>query len=101
MKIRKIDHVSINVIDIQKTLDFYSQILGIKQLENDPWPLIGTTYTEGAIVDGEVVSSSAVRRAMGNPRPPPRAFVVKNGSKTRFCSSAGTPGPVSRTSIVH
>jgi len=33
LKITKIDHISINVIDIQKTLDFYSQILGLKQLE--------------------------------------------------------------------
>ena len=33
MKIRKIDHVSINVIDIHKTLDFYSRILGLNQLE--------------------------------------------------------------------
>ena len=33
MKISKIDHVSINVIDIHKTLDFYGQILGLKRLE--------------------------------------------------------------------
>ena len=31
MKISKIDHVSINVIDIKKSLDFYSRILGLKQ----------------------------------------------------------------------
>ena len=33
MKISKIDHVSINVIDIHKTLDFYGRILGLKRLE--------------------------------------------------------------------
>jgi glyoxylase I family protein len=31
--IRKIDHVSINVLDIHKTLDFYGRILGLKKLE--------------------------------------------------------------------
>ena len=31
MKIRNIDHVSINVSDIDKTLDFYGRILGLKQ----------------------------------------------------------------------
>ena len=33
MKIIKIDHVSINVIDIGKSLDFYARILGFKQLQ--------------------------------------------------------------------
>jgi catechol 2,3-dioxygenase-like lactoylglutathione lyase family enzyme len=33
LKISKIDHVSINVIDIHKTLDFYGRILGLKRLE--------------------------------------------------------------------
>lgn len=32
MKISKIDHVSINVSDSQKSFDFYSRILGLKQL---------------------------------------------------------------------
>ena len=40
--------------------------------------------------------SSAVRRAIGSPRPPPRAFVVKNGSKICSRISPGMPGPVSR-----
>ena len=31
MKISKIDHVSINVTDIKKSLDFYSRVLGLKQ----------------------------------------------------------------------
>lgn len=31
MKIRKIDHVSINVTDIKKSLDFYRRVLGLKQ----------------------------------------------------------------------
>ena len=33
MKISKIDHVSINVADIQKSIDFYSQVLGLQQLQ--------------------------------------------------------------------
>jgi len=33
LKISKIDHVSINVIDIHQTLDFYGRILGLKRLE--------------------------------------------------------------------
>ena len=33
MKISKIDHISINVIDIHNTLDFYGRILGLKRLE--------------------------------------------------------------------
>ena len=31
LKISKIDHVSINVTDIKKSLDFYSRVLGLKQ----------------------------------------------------------------------
>lgn len=31
MKISKIDHVSINVIDIEKSLDFYGRVLELKQ----------------------------------------------------------------------
>jgi catechol 2,3-dioxygenase-like lactoylglutathione lyase family enzyme len=31
--IHKIDHVSINVIDINKSIDFYTRILGLKQLQ--------------------------------------------------------------------
>ena len=33
MKISKIEHVSINVTDIQKSINFYSRILGLKQVE--------------------------------------------------------------------
>ncbi len=33
MKISRIDHVSINVIDLAKSLDFYARILGFKQLQ--------------------------------------------------------------------
>jgi len=33
LKISKIDHISINVIDIHNTLDFYGRILGLKRLE--------------------------------------------------------------------
>ena len=31
MKISKIDHISINVTDINKSLDFYGRVLGLKQ----------------------------------------------------------------------
>jgi len=31
LKIEKIDHVSINVTDIKKSLDFYGRVLGLKQ----------------------------------------------------------------------
>ncbi len=33
MNIRQIDHVSINVSDIVKTLDFYGRVLGLQQLQ--------------------------------------------------------------------
>jgi len=33
LKISNIDHVSINVTDINKSLDFYSRVLGLKQLQ--------------------------------------------------------------------
>jgi catechol 2,3-dioxygenase-like lactoylglutathione lyase family enzyme len=33
LKISKIDHVSINVIDIAKSIDFYGRILGFQQLQ--------------------------------------------------------------------
>jgi glyoxylase I family protein len=33
MKIRKIDHIAINCIDIKKSLDFYGRLLGFKQLQ--------------------------------------------------------------------
>ncbi|HTP00307.1 MAG TPA: VOC family protein [Anaerolineales bacterium] len=31
MKINKIDHVSINLLDVEKSLDFYGRILGLRQ----------------------------------------------------------------------
>ena len=33
LKINGIDHVSINLIDVRKSLDFYGRILGLKQLQ--------------------------------------------------------------------
>ena len=33
MKISRIEHISINVVDIVKSLDFYSHIMGFKQLQ--------------------------------------------------------------------
>ncbi len=50
MKISKIDHVSINVMDIQKSIDFYSRILGLKQLETVDCGEFDITYF--ALPDG-------------------------------------------------
>jgi len=33
LKISRIEHISINVVDIVKSLDFYSRIMGFKQLQ--------------------------------------------------------------------
>jgi catechol 2,3-dioxygenase-like lactoylglutathione lyase family enzyme len=33
LKIQKINHVSINIIDVAKSLDFYGRVLGLKQQE--------------------------------------------------------------------
>lgn len=33
MKIKNIDHIAINCIDVKKSLDFYGRILGLKQLQ--------------------------------------------------------------------
>jgi glyoxylase I family protein len=50
LKISKIDHVSINVIDIHKTLDFYGRILGLKQLNTVDCDEFDITYF--ALPDG-------------------------------------------------
>ena len=44
MSIRDIDHVSINVSDIDKTLDFYSRILGLKQQQTVDCGEFNITY---------------------------------------------------------
>ncbi len=44
MKIRNIDHVSINVTDIKKSLDFYSRILGLKQQQTVDCDEFDITY---------------------------------------------------------
>jgi catechol 2,3-dioxygenase-like lactoylglutathione lyase family enzyme len=33
LNIRKIEHVSINLINVEKSLDFYGRILGLKQMQ--------------------------------------------------------------------
>jgi len=33
VNIRNIDHIAVNCLDIQKSLDFYGRILGLKQLQ--------------------------------------------------------------------
>ena len=50
MKISKIDHVSINVSDSQKSFDFYSRILGFKQMETVDCGEFDITYF--ALQDG-------------------------------------------------
>lgn len=50
MKIRKIDHVSINVIDVQKSFDFYRRVLGLQQLETVDCSEFDITYF--ALPDG-------------------------------------------------
>jgi lactoylglutathione lyase len=50
LKIHKIDHVSINVVDISKTLDFYRRILGLRQLETVDCGDFDITYL--ALPDG-------------------------------------------------
>jgi catechol 2,3-dioxygenase-like lactoylglutathione lyase family enzyme len=50
LKISKIDHVSINVSDSQKSFDFYSRILGFKQMETVDCGEFDITYF--ALQDG-------------------------------------------------
>ncbi len=44
MKISQIDHVAINVTDIRKSIDFYSRILGLPQLQTVNCGEFDTTY---------------------------------------------------------
>ena len=50
MRINKIDHVSINVVDIGKSIDFYGRILGFKQLQTVKFSDFDITYF--ALPDG-------------------------------------------------
>ncbi len=50
MKIDKIDHVSINVKNIQKSLDFYGRVLGLQQLQTVDCGEFDITYF--ALPDG-------------------------------------------------
>ena len=50
MKISKIDHVSINVTDIKKSLDFYGRVLGLKQQQTVDCGEFDITYF--ALPDG-------------------------------------------------
>ena len=50
MKIGKIDHVSINVKDSQKSFDFYRRVLGLQQLETVDCGEFDITYF--ALPDG-------------------------------------------------
>jgi catechol 2,3-dioxygenase-like lactoylglutathione lyase family enzyme len=50
LKIKRIEHASINVTDITKTLDFYHRILGLKQLETVDCGEFNITYL--ALPDG-------------------------------------------------
>jgi len=44
LKISQIDHISINVINIGKSLDFYGRILGLKQLQTVSFDDFDITY---------------------------------------------------------
>ncbi len=50
MKISRIEHISINVVDIVKSLDFYSRIMGFKQLQTVDCGEFDITYF--ALPDG-------------------------------------------------
>ena len=50
MKISKIDHVSINVLDFERSLDFYGRILGLRQLQTVDCGEFDITYF--ALPDG-------------------------------------------------
>jgi glyoxylase I family protein len=50
LKISKIDHVSINVLDIHKSLDFYGRVLGLEQLQTVDCGEFDITYF--ALPDG-------------------------------------------------
>ena len=50
MKISKIEHVSINVLEFNKSIDFYGRILGLKQLQTVDCGEFNITYF--ALPDG-------------------------------------------------
>jgi len=50
------DEVKVKILDINKSDRKIS--LGMKQVEEDPWPMIESTFVEGAIVEGEVIKIS-------------------------------------------
>ena len=46
MKIKNIEHVSINVLDIQKSLDFYGRVLGLERRQTVDCGEFDITYFE-------------------------------------------------------
>jgi catechol 2,3-dioxygenase-like lactoylglutathione lyase family enzyme len=44
MMIKKIDHISINVFDIQKSIEFYSNVLNFKQQQTVNYESFSITY---------------------------------------------------------
>lgn len=46
MEIQKIDHISINTVDIARSLDFYGRVLGFKQLQTVNCGEFDITYFE-------------------------------------------------------
>lgn len=50
------DEVKVKILDINKA--DRKIFLGMKQVEEDPWPMIESTFVEGAIVEGEVIKIS-------------------------------------------
>ena len=46
MDIQGIDHISINVVDFERSVDFYGRILGFKQLQTVDCGAYNITYFE-------------------------------------------------------
>ena len=44
MKVRAIDHVTLNVKDIKATIEFYGQVLGFRQLQTVPFEGFSLVY---------------------------------------------------------
>ena len=54
--VKRGDEIEVKVLEVSK--ENRKITLGIKQIEEDPWPMIESIYAEGAIVEGEVAKIS-------------------------------------------
>lgn len=50
MKLKKIDHVSVSVTDIEKARDFYGRILGLQQIPRPDFSFPGIWYKLGDVM---------------------------------------------------